>query len=248
MGAAGVGKTSLLYRFVNDMFNADYTATIGAHFLTKKVKLGLKELDDDEATLNIWDIAGQKRYFDIRTTFYRGAHGALLIFDLTRHETFKEMEDWYLEMIPVLGVEFPLLLIGNKSDLVDDLGASIDSAEINKYAEEKGSNYIETSAKTGKNVEKAFWELARDVLAKQMGLKIPKKVIKKKIKIAAREKGGASYIVKSKVRQYIKSKGCKTSREILEGNVLNRKIGEILDKAIERTRANGRKTVLPIDV
>ena len=184
----------------------------------------------------------------MRTTFYRGAHGALLIFDLTRHETFKEVEDWYLEMSPVLGKEFPLLLIGNKSDLVDELGVSIDITEINKYAEDKGSYYIQTSAKTGKNVEKAFWELARDVAAKEAGLKIPKKVIKKKIKIAAKEKGGASYIVKSKVRQYIKSNGCKTSSEILDGNVLNRIIGEILDNAIAKARANGRNTVLPVDI
>lgn len=248
MGAAGVGKTSLLFRFVNDMFNDDYAATIGAQFITKNVNLGLKDLDDDEATLNIWDIAGQKRYIDLRTTFYRGAHGALLIFDLTRHETFKEVEDWYLEMTPVLGEEFPMLLIGNKSDLIDELGEAIDSAEIQKYAEDKGSYYIETSAKTGKNVEKAFWELARDVAAKEVGLKIPKKVIKKKIKIAAKEKGGASYIVKGKVRQYIKSNGCKTSSELLDGNVLNRIIGEILDNAIARARANGRNTVLTIDI
>ena len=248
MGAAGVGKTSLLHRFVDDMFNDDYAATIGAQFLTKNVNLGLKDLEDDEVKLIIWDLAGQKRYYDLRTTFYRGAHGALLIFDLTRHETFKEVEDWYLEMSPVLGKEFPLLLIGNKSDLVDELGVSIDITEINKYAEDKGSYYIETSAKTGKNVEKAFWELARDVAAKEAGLKIPKKVIKKKIKIAAKEKGGASYIVKSKVRQYIKSNGCKTSSEILDGNVLNRIIGEILDNAIAKARANGRNTVLPVDI
>ena len=73
-------------------------------------------------------------------------------------------------------------------------------------------------------------------------------MIKKKIKIAAKEKGGASYIVKNKVRQYIKSKGCKTSNELLDGNVLNWIIGEILDKAIARAKANGRKTILPIDI
>ena len=248
LGAAGVGKTSLLLRFINDMFDDDYAATIGAQFLTKNVNLGLKDLDDDEATLIIWDIAGQKRYYDLRTTFYRGAHGALLIFDLSRHETFKEVEDWYSEMIPVLGKELPLLLIGNKSDLIDELGATIDSAEINKFAEDKRSHYIETSAKTGINVEEAFLELARDVAAKELGLKIPNKVIKKKIEVAAKEKDGASYIVKEKVRQYIKSKGYKTSSEILDGNVLNRIIGEILDKAIARAKANGRKTVLSIDI
>ena len=249
LGAAAVGKTSLMFRFANDMFNDDYTATIGTQFLTKNVNLGLKDLDDDdEATLNIWDIGGQKRFIDLRTTFYRGAHGALLIFDLTRHDTFKELENWVLEMTPILGANLPLLLIGNKSDLIDELGEAIDSAEVYKFAEDKGCYYIKTSAKTGKNVEKAFWELARDVAAKEVGLKIPKKVIKKKIKIAAKEKGGASYIVKGKVRQYIKSNGCKTGNDLLDGNVLNRIIGEILDNAIARARANGRRTVLPIDI
>ena len=249
LGAAAVGKTSLMFRFANDMFNGDYTATIGTQFLTKNVNLGLKDLDDDdEATLNIWDIGGQKRFTDLRTTFYRGAHGALLIFDLTRPDTFKELENWVVEMIPLLGADLPLLLIGNKSDLIDELGRTIESAEAKKYAEAKGSNYIETSAKSGKNVEKAFWELARDVAAKELGIKIPKKVIKKKIKIAAKEKGGATYIVKGKVRQYIKSKGCKTSSELIEGNVLNRILGEILDNAIARAKANDRKTVLPIDI
>ena len=83
---------------------------------------------------------------------------------------------------------------------------------------------------------------------KKVGIKIPKKVIKKKIKIAAKENGGASYIVKGKVRQYIKSNGCKTGNDLLDGNVLNRIIGDILDNAIARARANGRRTVLPIDI
>ena len=251
LGAAAVGKTSLMFRFANDMFNEDYAATIGTQFLTKNVNLGLKglkDLDDDEAKLIIWDIGGQKRFNDLRTTFYRGANGALLVFDLTRPDTFKELENWVVEMTPLLGADLPLLLIGNKSDLIAELGRTIESAEAKKFADDKGSHYIETSAKTGKNVEKAFWELARDVAAKEAGLKIPKKVIKKKIKIAAKEKGGASYIIKGKVRQYIKSKGCKTSSEILEGNVLNRIIGEILDNAIARAKANDRKTVRPIDI
>ena len=112
-GPAAVGKTSLLNRFVKNEFKGDYTSTIGAKFLTKEINI---ESDKESAhvQLSLWDVGGQPRFVDLRTTFYRGANGALMVYDLVRDETFNELESWYQEMIKVLGDELPLIIIGNK--------------------------------------------------------------------------------------------------------------------------------------
>lgn len=247
LGSAGVGKTSLLLRFVNDVFKEDYSATIGAQFLSKEVNLGLDENNEEtKCQLNLWDIAGQTRFFDLRTTFYRGAHGALLIFDLTRKETLEDLNVWIKEMTPVLGTDLPILIIGNKLDLKKERKIKINEGK--NFAKERKTLYLETSAATNENVEQAFWELARLIAAKEGKIKIPNKVVKQKVKKAGKEKGGASYIVKSKVKAYIKSQGMNTGGDLLSGNVMNRKIIAILDKAIEHATTSGRKTVQPEDI
>ena len=240
IGAPAVGKTSLMHRFVDDVFSKNYAATIGAQFLTKSLKLSPDKENDDEAQLNLWDIAGQPRFLDLRTTFYRGTDGALIIFDLSRENTFEEISVWHSEMAQTLNREIPFILIGNKSDLKRKVKAN----EAKKFAKERNSLYLETSAKTGKNVEDAFLELTRLIAASKEGIDLPKKALRKAIK----KKGGDSFIVKSKVKEYIKSNGCNSSRDIIDGDALNNVIIKILDKAIARTKANGRKTVKGKDI
>jgi len=162
LGPGAVGKTSLLNRFVKNLFTTSYHMTMGVDFLKKELKI-----EKGTAILNIWDIAGQDRFKFMRKNFYRGALGALLIFDLTREDTYNQLkEKWYPEMTQFLSKDIPFLLIGNKLDIIQEIGAVLDSDMARKYAESKGSIYIETSAKTGENVEEAFLELTRRVASK----------------------------------------------------------------------------------
>ncbi|MGV9173557.1 MAG: Rab family GTPase, partial [Promethearchaeia archaeon] len=122
IGAGAVGKTSLVHRFINDEFQTNYELTVGVDFKTKDVELDSRE----PVTLSIWDVGGQKRFSSIRTTFYRGAAGALLVFDLTRPDTFDEIKHWLSEVRQFTKPEIPFILIGNKLDLIEAMGEVVD--------------------------------------------------------------------------------------------------------------------------
>ncbi|MHA1673633.1 MAG: Rab family GTPase [Promethearchaeota archaeon] len=163
-GPAAVGKTSLIHRFIKSKFERDYKLTVGVDILTKNVEYAAGKT----ATLSIWDIGGQERFSFIRTTFYKGASGALLVFDLSRSSTFGSIKNWRSEVVQFAG-NIPFVLIGNKLDLIPEVGEVIDRDECKEYAEDEGSIYIETSAKDGTNVDEAFIELTRLIVAKNEG-------------------------------------------------------------------------------
>ncbi len=156
IGAGAVGKTSLVKRFVDDTFSSSYNVTIGVDFLSKDVNIEGKEV-----ILTIWDIGGQDRFKFMRTRFFDGASGALLIFDLTRAETYKEIQKWLSEFRTYAGENVPFILIGNKVDLIEDIGEVVERSEARSFAENEGSIYIDTSAKTGENVNDAFNRLTK---------------------------------------------------------------------------------------
>jgi len=229
IGPAAVGKTSLLHRFVDGVFKQDYAATIGAQFLTKEI---------EESQLLLWDIGGQPRFLDLRTTFYRGTSGALLVYDLTRKQTFDELNQWHFEMNATLNREVPFVLIGNKLDLVKSRRA-VSKKSAENFAKERNSIYIETSALSGENVEEAFIELTRLIANRVDGKEIPKGVLKKML--------GKNF-VKKRVRNYFKSQGFDIDDAVVDGNVLIKKINNIIDKAIENAKAAERTVIKPEDI
>ncbi|MHA1931387.1 MAG: GTP-binding protein, partial [Promethearchaeota archaeon] len=170
-GSPAVGKTSLIHRFVKNRFATNYKLTFDVDILTKDVELRPGKI----ANLSIWDIGGQERFEFVRSTFYKGASGALIVFDLTRDPTFFDLKKWLTEIRQFAGRDLPFVLIGNKADLTEL--KAIKSDEARKFAEREGSFYIETSAKTGVNVNDAFFKLTRNILGPYLNLFVEMKQI-----------------------------------------------------------------------
>jgi small GTP-binding protein len=152
LGDGAVGKTSLLLRYTQQLFRSESRLTIGVEFLSKTM-----EIDSKRIKLQIWDIGGQEQFRFLMTTYVKGSNGALLLFDLTRRDTFESLPSWLDEMRKEnpYDYNFPLILIGNKADLSKLREVSTEEA-IGFAKFENCLGYIETSAKTGENVEKTF--------------------------------------------------------------------------------------------
>jgi len=159
LGDPAVGKTSLIDMYTQHRFKEDYKPTLG-------VNIVLKEIDEIDAQIRliIWDIAGQEKYVVSRKMFFHGVVGALFVYDVTREETFRNVESKWLKDANEYGEQdLSHVLIGNKIDLES---SRIVSTEMGKELAEKinASDYVETSAKYGDNVEEAFKKLVSKVL------------------------------------------------------------------------------------
>ena len=155
-----LAKRRLIQRFIKNQFAANYKLTVGVDILTKDVEFKPGEV----ATLSIWDIGEQQRFEFIRSTFYKGAAGALLVFDLTKENNYIETRKWLTEIRQFSNENIPFVLIGNKVDLLEDEGEVIDREDLRAFAEAEGSIYAETSTETGINVDEAFTELTRRII------------------------------------------------------------------------------------
>ena len=162
IGPAAVGKSSLIRRFVENKFSLHYKFTIGVDFMTKTVEYESGKI----AKLTLWDIGGQERFKVLRRSFYEGTNGALVVFDLSRANTFSKMKEWLSDARQSIEKDFPVIVIGNKLDLIPEIGEIIDRNEPLKFAENEDSIYIETSAKTGDNVDEAFLDLTKKMVEK----------------------------------------------------------------------------------
>jgi len=157
LGEANVGKTSLVYRFIENKFRENYKSTLGVNLLKKD--LDIEKYGDVSA--QIWDLGGQESFKSLRKLYLEGANGALLIFDMTVRKTFEKLNEWIQGFRETRGKQ-PLLLIGNKIDLENKI--KVKENEAKKFAEKNKMAYLFTSAKTGNNVEKAFKDLIKTIL------------------------------------------------------------------------------------
>ena len=156
IGDSSVGKTNILSKYISDEYDPDTQATIGVELSTKNYTF-----DNNEVKVQIWDTAGQEKYRSITSSYYKGAHGCLLVYDITRKVTFENIDKWLAEIKLSSNNEINMVLIGNKCDLEDKREVSIEEAQ-NK-AKLLNMAFMETSALNGTNVEKAFNELVNNV-------------------------------------------------------------------------------------
>lgn len=159
IGESGVGKTNLLSRFTRNEFSHDSRTTIGVEFSTRTVMLGTAAVK-----AQIWDTAGLERYRAITSAYYRGAVGALLVFDLTKHQTYAVVERWLKELYDHAEATIVVMLVGNKSDLSQAREVPTDEARM--FAENNGLLFLETSALDSTNVELAFETVLKEIFAK----------------------------------------------------------------------------------
>eukprot|EP00730_Choanoeca_flexa_P000278 TRINITY_DN10128_c0_g1_i1.p1 TRINITY_DN10128_c0_g1~~TRINITY_DN10128_c0_g1_i1.p1 ORF type:complete len:203 (+),score=62.80 TRINITY_DN10128_c0_g1_i1:113-721(+) len=156
IGDSGVGKSCLLLRFADDTYTESYISTIGVDFKIRTI-----ELDGKTIKLQIWDTAGQERFRTITSSYYRGAHGIIVVYDVTDKDSFDNVKQWLQEIERYACENVNKLLVGNKSDLTTK--KVVDYATAKDFAEEKGIPFLETSAKNASNVEQAFLTMAAEI-------------------------------------------------------------------------------------
>ena len=184
IGDSGVGKSSLLLRFASDQFDDSYMTTVGLDFKVRTV-----EVEGKVVKLQMWDTAGQERFRTITSSYYRGAQGIIVVFDVTDAKSFKSVKAWMSEIDRYAGDGVVRLLVGNKTDLVDERAVTAEDAQA--LAKEQSMRFIETSAKVSTGVGDAFMGLAAEIKAKGVGAKA--KPAKAGLELTAPEAPAAAY-------------------------------------------------------
>ncbi len=173
LGDAGVGKTSLLARFVDGEFYDEYIQTVGANFLIKEIDLKnsidqlkiekslIEDIQKKGFRLYFWDIGGQQHTLFVTEYYFVQSHGAIVVFNLVSEKSFKNIDFWISKLKELSG-DIPFIIIGNKTDLDDK--RVIDQKEIDEKVKQYGVEYYETSAKLDRNVHKAFLALSIKIL------------------------------------------------------------------------------------
>ncbi|XP_076855469.1 ras-related protein Rab-37 isoform X2 [Brachyhypopomus gauderio] len=164
VGDSGVGKTSLLVQFDQGKFiPGSFSATVGIGFTNKVVTVG-----DVKVKLQIWDTAGQERFRSVTHAYYRDAHALLLLYDITSKSSFDNIRAWLTEIHEYAQSDVVIMLLGNKADMMN--GRVIKREDGERLAREYGVIFMETSAKTGINVDLAFMTVAKELIGRSVEL------------------------------------------------------------------------------
>jgi len=156
IGDTGVGKSNLLSRFTRNEFSLESKSTIGVEFATRSI-----QVDGKTIKAQIWDTAGQERYRAITSAYYRGAVGALLVYDITKQMTYENVERWLKELRDHADANIVIMLVGNKSDLRHLRAVETETATA--FCEKEALSFIETSALESTNVESAFQQILAEI-------------------------------------------------------------------------------------
>jgi Ras-related protein Rab-1A len=156
IGNSGVGKSSLLLRFADDTFTDNFMPTIGVDF-----KIRTLEVDGRTIKLQIWDTAGQERFKTITSSYYKGAHGIIVVYDITDKESFKNIDTWMNEVEKHASDNVSRILVGNKCDMDESRQVSTDEGK--ELADQYNIRFMETSAKESANVEEAFTLMTKEI-------------------------------------------------------------------------------------
>ncbi|CAI9773706.1 unnamed protein product [Fraxinus pennsylvanica] len=152
IGDSAVGKSNLLSRFARNEFHLDSKPTIGVEFAYRNIQMG-----DKLIKAQIWDTAGQERFRAITSSYYRGALGALLVYDTTRRPTFENLKKWLHELREFTSPDMVIVLLGNKSDLSHSREVNVEEGQ--SLAQNENLFFMETSARENVNVEEAFLQM-----------------------------------------------------------------------------------------
>ena len=156
VGDCAVGKSNILSRYINNQFSKESKSTIGVELSSKCFKIDSKVIK-----INIWDTAGQERFTSLTSAYYKGAKGALIVYDITRQDTFDNIDKWLRELRLKINADIKVFIIGNKSDL--SLLRQVDYEEAKRKAEKLKVKLYETSALDSKNINEAFKTLIIDI-------------------------------------------------------------------------------------
>ncbi|KAF8650200.1 hypothetical protein HU200_064055 [Digitaria exilis] len=185
IGDSAVGKSQLLARFARNEFNLDSKATIGVEFQTRTLNI-----DKRTVKAQIWDTAGQERYRAVTSAYYRGAVGAMLVYDITKRQSFDHVVRWLEELHAHADQNIVIMLIGNKSDL--GTLRAVPTEDAKEFAERENLFFMETSALEATNVESAFTTVLTEIY----------RIVSKKNLVANEESdssGGSSLLKGTKI-------------------------------------------------
>ena len=156
IGEASVGKTSIIYQFIDKIFQEDLQSTIGGTFNSKSIKCN----NNKTLNLEIWDTAGQERYRCVTKMFYKEADVAILVYDITSKSSFEELKNYWVEQVLEASPKnIILVIVANKSDLIDN--EQVDEEEARNYAKKVKADFFVISAKENNSVNELFKSIAK---------------------------------------------------------------------------------------
>jgi small GTP-binding protein len=166
IGDTCVGKTSIISQLVQGQFDSDQPSTVGAMFV-----LHAEVINGRRIEMQVWDTAGQERFRSLGPIYYRNASAALVVFDLTRPDTFKRIESWIGAFLNIAGDRALVCVVGNKADLEESL--AVTDEEVKSWAEQRHCPYLKTSAKTGLGVRTVFHTIAEELVKREAQINHP---------------------------------------------------------------------------